>query len=174
MNAHRSGRYRARGALATTPLLPELSPTPAPTLPGRGHGFSLPSRQGASRRREGTPEPTTQGTSLGGALHPRRDTRRRALAVAEASERRCHGLVHTGAHRHPDVARPDLDLLSVRVEARAPVHDAVAAGVDREVADALRNRPGQLIPVAPAAVAGAAAVAEDARDAERAERAPGD
>src|SRR5207248_10414159 len=72
MNAHRSGRYRARGALATTPLLPEPSPTPAPTLPGRGQGFSLPSRQGASRRREGTPELTTQGTRWVGAARSAR------------------------------------------------------------------------------------------------------
>src|SRR5437764_9938476 len=68
MNAHRSRRHRARGALATTPLLPELSPTPAPTLPGRRHGFSLPSRQGASRRRQGAPELTTHGTSRTGKL----------------------------------------------------------------------------------------------------------
>ncbi len=61
-----------------------------------------------------------------------------------------------------------------RVETRAPVHDAVGARVDREVADAGSEGSRELAGELRAAVPGQAAMAEEAGRAERSERAEGE
>jgi hypothetical protein len=72
--------------------------------------------------------------------------------------------------RHADVAGADLHVTGGRVEARSPVDDAVAAGVDRDEAHAARKRPLLQVPELLTAVALEAGALEQAGGAEPAER----
>src|SRR4051794_37477836 len=88
----------------------------------------------------------------------------------EGGERVGDRAVDVAADAHADVAARDLDRLALRVEARAPVDDPVAAGVDRHEADAVGERGVDVAAELAAAVAVDARAPCEAGDAERGER----
>src|SRR5688500_103759 len=82
--------------------------------------------------------------------------------LAERREREADLAVDLRADRHAAVRALDLDELRRLVQARAPVDDAVAAGVHRHVADLGRELARDRVPEAVAAVPAQAAPGEQA------------
>src|SRR2546423_12113167 len=81
-------------------------------------------------------------------------------APPEPRQRFANSPIRLPAHSHPTMARLNLHVLGGRVETRVPIHDAVAARVDRDVTHAAREVRRHVSPEALAAMAVATRVPE--------------
>src|SRR4051812_27743565 len=88
----------------------------------------------------------------------------------ESGKRVGDDTVNMTAHGHPRVAAWHLGRLALRVEARAPVDDAVAPRVHGHEPDAVVERRGDVAPEGAAALAVDARAAREAGHAERSQR----
>src|SRR5947207_14830686 len=75
------------------------------------------------------------------------------LAPPEPRQRFSDNPIRLRRSRHPTMARLNLHVLGGRVETRVPIHDAVAARVDRDVPHAAREVRLPASPTAFAAMA---------------------
>ena len=112
-------------------------PRPARPRPGPPRGRPRPDRRRA-RRRDGRSDREAPRRALGRFGDVRREQR---VVAAEARDRVRDGEEGLGVDAHAAVRGADLDeLVGLGVQARAPLHDAVAARVHRDVADVVRDR----------------------------------